>query len=228
MLCYGLPWPRVPASSAKVSSWLEPLLHLVVQITSYVFPYTAKQDSQPTAFLISKQAISYQTRGSTCGPVVSTPKTRSLADLSTTNDITWQKPTISTIPTHAQTTTSILTMVTSHHYGWKNQTLNNNRSQTQHHKDGKTCTTLMIAWLSIANQVWTHIPKVWGLGNSIKACRPVCILERKHIGSIWSRVSCLALLLAAAQSLGHQALGDSQSLWRLTIAIENKQCKQIN
>jgi hypothetical protein len=25
--------------------------------------------------------------------------------------------------------------------------------------------------------------------------------ERRHIGSIWSRVTCLALLLAAAQSL---------------------------
>jgi hypothetical protein len=26
-------------------------------------------------------------------------------------------------------------------------------SQTQHHKDGKTCTTLKTAWLSITNQV---------------------------------------------------------------------------
>ncbi len=52
--------------------------------------------------------------------------------------------------------------------------------------------------------------------------------ERKYIGSIWSRVTCLALPLAAAQSLGCQVLEDSQSRWRLTIAIENKQLKQIN
>jgi hypothetical protein len=44
--------------------------------------------------------------------------------------------------------------------------------------------------------------------------------EREHIGLIWSRVTCLALLLAAAQSLEHQALEDSQSLRHLTIATE--------
>jgi hypothetical protein len=27
------------------------------------------------------------------------------------------------------------------------------QAKTQHHKDGKTCTTLMTAWLSITNQV---------------------------------------------------------------------------
>jgi hypothetical protein len=52
--------------------------------------------------------------------------------------------------------------------------------------------------------------------------------KRKHIGSIWASVTCLALPLAAAQSLERRTLGDSQSLQRLTIAIENKQCKQIN
>jgi hypothetical protein len=52
--------------------------------------------------------------------------------------------------------------------------------------------------------------------------------ERKHIGSVWSRVTCLALPLAVDQSLEHQALEDSRSLQRLMILIENKQCKQIN
>jgi hypothetical protein len=47
--------------------------------------------------------------------------------------------------------------------------------------------------------------------------------ERKHIRTKWSRVTCLALLLVAAQSLGSQVLEDSQSRWRLTIAIKNKQ-----
>jgi hypothetical protein len=59
---------------------------------------------------------------------------------------------------------------------------------------------------------------------------PVCILERErgHRGSIWSRVTCLALPLAAAQSLERRALGDSLSLQRLTIETRDKQCKQIN
>jgi hypothetical protein len=49
--------------------------------------------------------------------------------------------------------------------------------------------------------------------------------ERKHIGTKWSRVTCLALLLAAAQSLGSQVLEDSQSRWHPTIATEKKQLK---
>jgi hypothetical protein len=157
MLCYSSPVTRVPASSAKVSSWLEPLLNLVDQIMSCVSPHTAEQDSLPTTSLISKQVIPYRTREGTCCPRVSTPKTRSLANLSMTNHITWRNPTISTIPTHAQTMASILTTVTSHLDRWETKSLNNNTSQTQHHNDGKTCTTLMTAWLSITNQVWAQI-----------------------------------------------------------------------
>jgi hypothetical protein len=97
-LCNGFPVTRVPASSAKVSSWLKPLLHLMDQITFCVFPHTTEQDSQPIASLISKQAVPYRTRGDTCCPGVSTPKTQSLADLSMTNHNTWRNPTISTIP----------------------------------------------------------------------------------------------------------------------------------
>jgi hypothetical protein len=52
--------------------------------------------------------------------------------------------------------------------------------------------------------------------------------EREHIGSIWSCVTCLAFSLAAAQGLECQAPGDSRSLRRLTVAIRNKQYKQIN
>jgi hypothetical protein len=52
--------------------------------------------------------------------------------------------------------------------------------------------------------------------------------KREHIGSIWSRVTCHALLLAAAQSPARRAPGDSQSLQCLTVAIENKQQKQVN
>jgi hypothetical protein len=58
----------------------------------------------------------------------------------------------------------------------------------------------------------------------------MCILEkeREHIGSIWSRVTCLALLLATAQSLERRAPRDCRSLRCLTVAIRNKQYKQIN
>jgi hypothetical protein len=55
----------------------------------------------------------------------------------------------------------------------------------------------------------------------------VYIRERKNIGKKWSRGTCLALPLAAAQSLGSQVLEDSQIRWRLTIAIENKQLQRI-
>jgi hypothetical protein len=127
VLCYSFLVTRVPAYSAKVSSWLKPLLHLVDQITFCVFPHTTEQDSQPTTSLISKQVVPYQTRGGICCPDVSTTKTRSLADSSMTNHNTWWNPIVSTIPTHAQTTASNLTTVTSHHNGWKTNTLN-----TQH------------------------------------------------------------------------------------------------
>jgi hypothetical protein len=49
--------------------------------------------------------------------------------------------------------------------------------------------------------------------------------EKEHIGSIRSRLTCLALLLVAAQSLERRAPRDSRSLRRLTVAIENKQVK---
>jgi hypothetical protein len=55
------------------------------------------------------------------------------------------------------------------------------------------------------------------LRYSIQPCRPMCILEREkeYIGSIWSRVTCLDSLLAAAQSLFLEGLEDFQSSQRL-------------
>jgi hypothetical protein len=57
----------------------------------------------------------------------------------------------------------------------------------------------------------------------------MCILEREreHMGSIWSRVTCLDSPLSV-QSLALQALGDSRSLRLLTVVIGNKQHKKIN
>jgi hypothetical protein len=51
-------------------------------------PHSTKHDTQPIAYLISKQLISYRIYGDTCCPRRSTPKIQSLADLSITNHIT--------------------------------------------------------------------------------------------------------------------------------------------
>jgi hypothetical protein len=54
------------------------------QVTTLI-SHSSDQGTLPTASQISKQAIPYRTCGGTCCPVVSTPKTRSLANLSMTN-----------------------------------------------------------------------------------------------------------------------------------------------
>jgi hypothetical protein len=90
-------------------------------------PHSTKHDTQPIAYLISKQAVPYQTCADTYCPGVSTPMTRFLADSTMTNHITWRILTVSTISNLAQSTASNLTMVTSHHDRWKTNTLN-----TQH------------------------------------------------------------------------------------------------
>jgi hypothetical protein len=46
--------------------------------------HSSKQGTLPTASLISKQVVPYRTRGGTCCPGLSTPKTQSLADSSMT------------------------------------------------------------------------------------------------------------------------------------------------
>jgi hypothetical protein len=95
-------------------------------------------------------------------------------------------------------------------------TLDNNIIQTRHHKDGKTCSTLMAVWLSLTNQVCTQILSM-RFRYSIMTCRAICTQEREreNIGSMWSRVTCLPLLLAAAQGLECRAPGDSRNLRRL-------------
>jgi hypothetical protein len=69
-------------------------LHHVVQAvhkeghTDRSHPHSTEHDTQPIAYLISKQAVPYQIRGGTCCPGGSTPKIRSLADPSMTSHIT--------------------------------------------------------------------------------------------------------------------------------------------
>jgi hypothetical protein len=47
--------------------------------------HSSEQGILPTASLISKQVVPYQTHGGTCCPGVSAPKTQYLADLSMTS-----------------------------------------------------------------------------------------------------------------------------------------------
>jgi hypothetical protein len=93
MLCYGFP-SKGPACNAKDSSANAPLAPCGSGIfTKYVTkydtesdanPHSTKQDTQPITFLLSRKVIPYRICGGTCYPWVSTPKIRSLADLSTT------------------------------------------------------------------------------------------------------------------------------------------------
>jgi hypothetical protein len=52
--------------------------------------HSSEQDTLPTTSLISKQVIPYWTRGDTCCPGVSTPKTQFLVDSSMTNHKSWR------------------------------------------------------------------------------------------------------------------------------------------
>jgi hypothetical protein len=191
-------------------------------------PHSTEHDTQPIVFLISKQTIPYRTCGGICCPGVSTPKIRSLADSSMTNHITWSKPTVSTIPTLLKSQHRSSPRL-NHISIDGRPSLTKTQAKLNITKDGKTCMTLMTAWLSITNQVWTQILTM-RLRYSIKACGPMCILEREkeHIWSVWSRVTCLALLLVAAQSLERWAFRHSWSLRRLMVVIGNKQHKKIN
>jgi hypothetical protein len=121
-------------------------------------PHSTEHDTQPIAYLISKQAVPYRTRGGTCCPGVSTPKIQSLADLSMTSHITWRNPTVSTIPTllkpqHWSSPRS------NHILTDGKPSLTKTQAKLNITEDGRTCTTLMTAWLSITNQVWTQILK---------------------------------------------------------------------
>jgi hypothetical protein len=74
--------------------------------------------------------------------------------------------------------------------------------------------TLMTAGLSKSTNHKPNPIGIQGIGNPINACK--CVTSgRKHIGSIWSRNTCLDSLLAAAQSILLEGLKDYQSLRRL-------------
>jgi hypothetical protein len=58
--------------------------------------------------------------------------------------------------------------------------------------------------------------------------RLVYTRETKHIGTKWSKVTCLALLLVAAQSLLFECLEDYQSSQRLNNNDRKQAIQRIN
>jgi hypothetical protein len=182
MLCYGFPHKEAPLAMLRFPAqsgpfwtmWFRQFTKNVTKMgdTDWSHPHSTEHDTQPIAYLISKQDVPYQTRGGTCSPGGSTPKIRCLADSSMTSHLTWRNPNRLHHSNLAQTTASILTRVNSHLDGWETIS-HEDTSQTQHHKDGKTCMTLMTAWLSITTQ-YNPDPKVWGLGTVLNhACQRV-------------------------------------------------------
>jgi hypothetical protein len=149
---------------------------------------------------------------------------RSLANLSMIYHITWRNSTVSTIPTLIKP--QHRSSPRPNHISTNGRpSLTKTQAKLNIRKDGKTCTILMTAWLSKTNQVWTQILSM----------RPMCILEREreHIGSTWSRVTCLDSPLTTAQSLllwdleGYrrsQRLNNSD--WKQAIQIVNKIVQQ--
>jgi hypothetical protein len=136
------------------------------QVTTPI-SHSSKQGTLPTASLISKQAIPHWTCGDTCCPGVSTPKTWSLADLSMTNYKSWR----------SQPSPPFQTLLKPHHRILPRSphittdgrpTLSTlNTSQTQYHKDGKTCMTLMIVGLRNTTNHKNLILKYETLGNQL-------------------------------------------------------------
>jgi hypothetical protein len=81
---------------------------------------------------------------------------------------------------------------------------------------------LMIAGLIKSTNHKPNPIGIIGIGNPINACK--CVTRgRKHIGSIWSRNTCLDSPLAAAQSLLPEGLEDFRGLQRLNNNDRNKQ-----
>jgi hypothetical protein len=144
-VCHALlriPTQSGPSCSAEVSHTKWPLLYHVVQAfhkechKDRSHPLSTEHDTQPIAYLISKQIVPYRTRGGTCCPGGSTPEIRSLADSSMTSHVTWQNPNRLHHSNLAQTTASILTRVNSHLDEWETIS-HKDTSQTQHPKGWK-------------------------------------------------------------------------------------------
>jgi hypothetical protein len=179
MLCYGIPHKVAPLAVLRFPAQSGPFCTMRFRQFTKVtktghkdrsHPHSTEHDTQPIAYLISKQAVPYQTCGGTCCLGGSTPKIRSLADLRMTSHITWRNPTVSTIPIllkpqHRFSLGSI-------HISMDGRpSLTKTQAKLNITNDGKTCTTLMTAWLSLTTH-YNPKPKVWGLGTILKHACP--------------------------------------------------------
>jgi hypothetical protein len=156
-VCYAL--LQFPAQNGpSCTMWFRQFTKYVTKTDHKVWwhPHSTEHNTQPIVFLISKHAVLYRTRGGTCCPGMSTPKIWSLADSSMTSHITWRNPTVSTIPAllKPQHRSSPRLNHTSTN---GRPSLTKTQAKLNITKDGKTCTILITAWLSITNQVWTQI-----------------------------------------------------------------------
>jgi hypothetical protein len=97
--------------------------------------HSTEHDTQPIAYLISKQVIPYQTRGETCYSGVSTPKiVLSRFEHDKLHHLTESNRLHHSIL--AQITAWILSMVKTHLDGWETIS-HKDTSQTQYHKGSK-------------------------------------------------------------------------------------------
>jgi hypothetical protein len=148
-VCHTLLWfpnQMVPACRAKVSRtnipsctmWFKQFTKYVTKCDHKVWchPHSIEHDTQPIAYLISKQVVSYRTRGGTYFPGVSTPKISVLSRFEHGKPHHLMESNRLHHSNLAQTTTSILTIVKSHLDGWETIS-HKDTSQTQHHKGWK-------------------------------------------------------------------------------------------
>jgi hypothetical protein len=148
MLCYNFLNKRSPLAVLRFPAQTSPLTPCgsgssQSMITMYGAILTQSlHDTQPIAYLISKQVVPYRTRGGICCSGVSTPKIRSLADSNMTNHFTWQNPTVSTIPTLLKP--QHRPSPRSNHISTDGRpSFTKTQAKLNIIKDGKTCMTLM-------------------------------------------------------------------------------------
>jgi hypothetical protein len=149
------------------SSTTTPLASCEPRRVTTPMSHSSEQGTLSTTSLISGQVVPYRTCGGTYCHGVSTPKTRSLADSSMTNQKLWRSqpsPPFRTLlkPQHRISPRSPHIMIDGRA---TLSTLNTN--QTQYHKDGKTSTTLMTAGLSNTTNHKNPIIKYESLGNQL-------------------------------------------------------------
>jgi hypothetical protein len=103
-------------------------------------PHSSEHDTQPIAYLISKQVVPYRSRDGTYCPGVCTPITQFLVDSSMTKHKPWRsQPSLPFQTLHKPQ--HRISLRSPHVTTDGRPTLSTlNTSQTQHHKDGKTCT----------------------------------------------------------------------------------------